>query len=163
MRWPGQSVHSIPNAEEVDEGGGTQPDEQVEVAVILSIRIMPSKFHPVMRSLRFGLQQQLLGCRLGWPNVFTKSHPSGRYLLNCREDEQLEIAKYLVALAIKDTSKQSFNNVLLNGRRITNPVENSSLWNFMTSATTTPMMEFDFFGTDVWQTLQCGKPSDSTA
>ncbi|KAK3238336.1 hypothetical protein CYMTET_51644, partial [Cymbomonas tetramitiformis] len=127
----------------------TRPEERVEVTIILYSRITDRKnFWRVLYALN-GVEQSLVCHRLGYPVVFNSKHPSMHYRLDLANAEHLLIAKTLVAFAQREKSMQNWHNVAIYGRMLKNKlVEDMSMWAILTTASFTPLLEFDYIHSD---------------
>ncbi|KAK3255766.1 hypothetical protein CYMTET_35069, partial [Cymbomonas tetramitiformis] len=121
----------------------------LEVAVMFYKRIGDvENFSKVLYALN-PLEQAIVMTRLGMPTVFTKEHCSVHFCLDCTNTEHEPIARELCKMAFKDKTKQSWNNIMVDGRRVPNLAEVESLWLFLTNENATPKIEIDFFGEDL--------------
>jgi hypothetical protein len=105
------------------------------------------------------IAQSHVANRLGYKFIFDPKHPSMHFRLDTSNPEHLDVANKLMDIATKDRMVQSCHNVFLNGKLlITKLVEDHSLWKMLTKDTPTPLLEWDFFGPDVWTQVLAAKP-----
>eukprot|EP00854_Cymbomonas_tetramitiformis_P001036 gene1036-1567_t len=95
------------------------------------------------------IAQRLVEMAIAEGSVFTKEHCSVHFCLDCTNTEHEPIARELCKMAFKDKTKQSWNNIMVDGRRVPNLAEVESLWLFLTNENATPKIEIDFFGEDL--------------
>ena len=100
-----------------------------------------------------GVEQCVLGLRLGWRSVLgtRMEQLTFRCRLDCTCEEDLNVAKYLCEKASEANADAHcrVRNVLVNDRRLAkDPVQDASLWSVLTAESSTPLLEFDYFGED---------------
>lgn len=119
---------------------------RVEVVVIFHARLVdPAEFWRVLYALE-GWEQAAVFRRLGAACCFNPNHCSLHYVLDGRLPAELKMAQLLVARAA-DSPTQAMHNLRIHGRPV-KAREDKSLWQLMTTSTATPMLEFDFVGSD---------------
>ncbi|KAK3260834.1 hypothetical protein CYMTET_30231 [Cymbomonas tetramitiformis] len=129
-------------------------ETRCEAAVVLYSRLAQWKiFWKVLQELDC-IEQALVAERLGLGNVYNNSHNTGHWRLDLAHPEHYPIAKALVVIAQRDTKKQNWHNLVINGRRLkTNIVEGETMWSVLTTESFTPILEFDFVGPDLMDYL----------
>ena len=100
-----------------------------------------------------GIEQCVLGSRLGWRSVLGTHMDklTFRCRLDCTREEDLNVAKYLCEKASEANADAHcrVRNVLVNDRRLAkDPVQDVSLLSVLTAESSTPLLEFDYFGED---------------
>ena len=100
-----------------------------------------------------GIEQCVLGTRLGWRSVLgtRMDQLTFRCRLDCTCEEDLNVAKFLCEKASEANPDAHcrIRNVLINDRRLAkDPVQDVSLWGVLTAESSTPSLEFDYFGED---------------
>jgi len=122
--------------------------ERVEVAVMFYNRLVDKDdFWEVVYCLTNAEQAQVT-LRLGPKQLFNPKHPSMHFYLDTKIEEHMDVAKKLVPMAQLDDKRQNMMNNVVNGRRLGALPEGDSLWNLLTTATFTPVLDFDFVGDD---------------
>ncbi|KAK3242724.1 hypothetical protein CYMTET_47573 [Cymbomonas tetramitiformis] len=124
-----------------------EPECRVEVVVCMYPRLIDRDMMWKILYALEGLEQALVFHRLGAPQCFNQTHCSLHYILDLGHTEEERIAKMLVQMASKDSSRQNFFNIRVNGRKKVIP-ESSSMWNVLTTDSTVATVEFDFLGSD---------------
>lgn len=132
--------------------------DRVEAAVILFNRVIDHANVPAVVGRYSSFEQSTFGARMGWRNVLGDSPQAFtmHYRLDLNCDEQASVAKHLVSAAVRDYKDvQVIRNVTINGRRLPrDPVEDDTLWSVLTAESFTPVLEFDYFGADVWDVVR---------
>ena len=100
-----------------------------------------------------GIEQCVLGTSLGWRSVLgtRMDQLTFRCRLDCTCEEDLNVAKFLCEKASEANPDAHcrIRNVLINDRRLAkDPVQDVSLWGVLTAESSTPSLEFDYFGED---------------
>ena len=93
--------------------------------------------------------QASLGSRLGWINITDFTYPDLTYKLRLPSPDDCEVARRLVAIAVKDKEANSLNNLEINGRPTAQLAEDGALWLLLTSARRPllPVRALDYFST----------------
>ncbi|KAL3161084.1 hypothetical protein ABBQ38_009466 [Trebouxia sp. C0009 RCD-2024] len=99
-----------------------------------------------------GLEQSVAVMRLGLRLAFNPRRCSLHFQLNAANPEHADIAKKLVDMAQKTPEVRNWWNIRLAGKTKSIP-ENNTMWNVLTTASATPILEIDFLGADAWELL----------
>jgi len=133
--------------------------DRVEACVILFTRVMDSEnISRVIGAHLSCFEQSYFGSRVGWRNALGDQPFASftmHYRLDLSCDEQASVARHLVTSAVREyRDVQVIRNVTINGRRLVrDPVEDDALWSVLTAESFTPILEFDYFGADVWDVV----------
>ncbi|KAL0041640.1 hypothetical protein WJX79_010316 [Trebouxia sp. C0005] len=125
---------------------------RVEAAVCLYARMVDKEnLWLVLYALK-GLEQSEAVMRLGLKLAFNPKRCSLHFQLNVANPEHAEIAKKLVDMAQKTPEVRNWWNIRLAGKTKSIP-ENNTMWNVLTTASATPILELDFLGPDAHELL----------
>jgi len=128
--------------------------DRVEAYVTLFSRVIDATNIPRVIGSMSCFEQSYFGLRVGWRNILGDDPQAFtmHYRLDLSCDEQASVAKHLVTSAVREYKDgQVIRNVTINGRRLArDPVEDDALWSVLTAESFTPILEFDYFGADVW-------------
>eukprot|EP00798_Chlamydomonas_sp_ICE-L_P022708 gene22707-29864_t len=102
----------------------------------------------IMYSLR-PMEQAVAMWRLGPNNLYDKHHPSGHYILDVTNPAHETIGKRLMDLAANFQDFPNIWNIRSTGTK-KQLTENRNMWGSLASESSTPFLEFDFLGQDVW-------------
>jgi hypothetical protein len=132
--------------------------DRVEACVILFTRVTDAaNISRVIGAHLSCFEQSYFGSRVGWRNILGDAPQAFtmHYRLDLSCDEQASVARHLVSSAVREYKDvQVIRNVTINGRRLSrDPVEDDALWSVLTAESFTPILEFDYFGADVWDVV----------
>ncbi|KAL0042382.1 hypothetical protein WJX77_010805 [Trebouxia sp. C0004] len=125
---------------------------RVEAVVCLYARMVDKEnLWLVLYALK-GLEQSEAVMRLGLKLAFNLKRCSLHFQLNVANPEHAEVAKKLVDMAQKAPEVRNWWNIRLAGKTKSIP-ENNTMWNVLTTASATPILELDFLGADAHELL----------